>query len=183
MRRFQLLVAVGVLLTVATLAFGGKAGEVPSCATGSVVELELARTEEKAVELIGPCDEAGLDVLRDGLRADTYGFAPLYVLSVAFWCLLAARRLSWSSDRRRQVVLAAAVAVVVAGGFDLFENHFLGEVVDAAGASSSIGPAFAVSVVKWVLVIVAVPTSAVAMIRCIRSAVGGRGPEGSATPA
>lgn len=170
-RRLSLLVVVGVLLTVATLSFAGRAGEVPSCATGSVLELELARTEHTAVDLLGGCDEAGLDVVRDALHADTYGFLPLYVISVAFWCVLGGRRLRWSTDRRRQVVLAAAAAIVIAGAFDLVENHFLGQVVDAAGADSAIGAASTASAVKWVLVLFAVPTSVVAMVRCIRAAI------------
>jgi hypothetical protein len=170
-RRFGLLVVVGVVLTIATLAVAGKAGAQPSCATGSVLELELARTEAKAVDLVGGCDEAGLDEIRDALHADTYGFLPLYVVSVAFWCVLGGRRLTWSTDRRRQVVLAAAVAIVVAGCFDLVENHFLGQVVDAAGADGVIGTATAASYVKWVLVLFAVPTSVVAMVRGVRAAV------------
>lgn len=168
--RFRVLVVVGVIVTVVTLVVGGKAGEAPGCATGSVVELELARTEAKAVELIGPCDEAGLEVLRDGLRVDNLGFVPLYIGSVALWSVLAVKDLRWSSERRRQLVLAAAVAIAVAGAFDLVENHYLRKVVDAAGASSDIGIATGVSVVKWLLVLYAVPVSLVAAGRCIRAA-------------
>jgi hypothetical protein len=167
-----LLLVVGLLLTFVTLAVGGLAGEVPPCATGTIIELEVARTESAAVELIGACDEAGLDVLRDGLRIDTLGFVPLYVASTASWCLLGARRLRWSSAGRRRLVLAAVPAVVVAAGFDLVENHHLGTVVDAAGASDAIGAAFAASVAKWVLVLYAVPVSAVALVRSVRG--GGR---------
>jgi hypothetical protein len=168
-RGFRVLVAVGVILTIATLGMGSLAGRHPSCATGSVLELEVAFTEDRAVELIGPCDEEGFDVLRDGLRADNRGFVPFYVASVAFWCVLGARRLAWSSGLRRRIVWAAAGAVVVAGAFDLVENHFLANVVDAAGASSDIGVASAASVVKWVLILFAVPTSIVVMARCIRN--------------
>jgi hypothetical protein len=164
------LVAVGLLLTVATLVVGGLAGEVPSCATGSIVELEVARTESRAVELIGRCDEAGLDVLRDGLRIDTFGFVPLYVLATSFWCLVAGRRLSWSSPLLRGVVLAAVPAIDLAAVLDLVENHHLGRVVDAGGASDATGAAFAASVAKWVLVLYAVPVSAVALVRCVRGA-------------
>jgi hypothetical protein len=170
-RRLPVLVVVGVLLTIATLAVGGKAGEHPSCATGTVLELEIARTERRATELIGGCDAAGLAVLRDGLRADNRGFVPLYILSVGFWALLGTSRLTWSSAGRRRVVQAAAAAIVVAGAFDLVENHFLGNVVDAAGASSDIGTASAASFVKWALVLFAVPTALVAMARCVRAAL------------
>jgi len=166
--RFELLVAAGVLLTVATLVVAPMAGEVPGCATGSVIELELARTQDRAVELIGGCDEAGLDVLRDGLRADNLAFVPLYVASVALWSVMSTQ-LWWSSDRRRHLVVAAAVAIAVAGLFDLAENHLLDDVVDAAGADSAIGAAFWVSAVKWVLVLYAVPVSIYAMVRCIRA--------------
>lgn len=163
-----LLVGIGLLLTVVTLAVGGLAGEVPSCATGTILELEVARTEAKAVELVGGCDEAGLDVLRDGLRIDTLGFMPLYVVSTSFWCLLGTRRLEWSSPRRRWLVLAAVPAIVVAAGFDFVENHHLGTVIDAAGASDAIGAATTASVLKWLLVLFAVPTSTVALVRCLR---------------
>jgi hypothetical protein len=170
MGRMRWVVVLGVVLTVGTLAVGAKAGEQPSCATGSVIQLEVARTQHRAVDLIGPCDRAGLDVLRDGLRADTRGFVPLYVLSVGLWSLLGAR-LTWSTERRRRLVLAAAPAIALAGIFDLIENHLLGHVVDAAGASSAIGSASAASAVKWLLVLYAVPTSVIAMVRCIRAAV------------
>lgn len=170
-QRFRALVALGVVLTVVTLGFGGLAGGVPDCATGSVVELELARTEAKATELIGECDADGLQELLDGLRADDLGFAPLYVITVAFWCLLAERSLRWSGSRRRGVVLAAAVAIAVAGAFDLVENHFLREVVEAGGASDAAGPATYASYVKWVLVLFAVPVSVVAMARSVQAAV------------
>jgi len=171
MRGQRVLVAFGVVLTIATLVMGSLAGRHPSCATGSLIELEVARTEERAVELIGPCDEAGLDVLRDGLRADNRGFVPLYVASVGLWALLGARRLAWSSEGRRRAVTAAAAAIVAAGAFDLVENHHLGKVIDAAGASSDIGMASTASIVKWVLVLYAVPVAAIAMVRCIRAAV------------
>ena len=171
MSRFRVLVLVGVIATVVTLLVGQKAGEVPDCATGSVLELEVARTEEKATELIGSCDEAGLDVLRDGLRADNLAFVPLYIASVALWSVLAAKDLRWSSERRQQLVLAAAVVIAVAGAFDLVENHYLGKVVDAAGASSDIGLATAASVVKWLLVLYAVPVSVIGMVRCVKAAV------------
>jgi hypothetical protein len=171
MRSLRTLVLVGVLLTVATLAVGPLAGEVPSCATGSVIELEIAATQDRAVELIGACDEAGLDVLRDGLRADTFGFLPLYVLAVSFWCVVGTRRLPWSTSLRRRLVQAGVVVIVLAGLFDLVENHYLGDVVDAAGASDAIGTATAASAVKWALVFYAVPASVVAMVRSIRAVV------------
>lgn len=170
-RPFRILVAGLALLTVVCLVVGGLAGRMPSCATGSIVELELARTESKAVELIGACDEAGLDVLRDGLRLDDLGFVPLYVLSVAGWSLLAARRLPWSSSVRRVLVQAAAAVIVGAGAFDLVENNYLGHVVDAAGAHPDIGPASAASVVKWLLVLYAVPVGVIAAVRCGRAAL------------
>lgn len=169
-RRFRLLVAGAGVLTLVCLAVGGLAGRTPSCATGSIVELELARTEARAVELIGACDEDGLDVLRDGLRVDDFGFVPLYIASVGAWCLLGARRLPWSSSVRRVLVLAAAGVIVFAGAFDLVENHYLGPVVDAAGAHPDIGPASAASIVKWLLVLYAVPVSLIAAARCIRAA-------------
>ncbi len=167
------IVLAGVVLTVATLVVGPMAGAVPDCATGSVLELELARTEDKAVELIGECDHEGLDELHDGLRVDNLAYVPLYVASVALWCLLGASRLAWSSERRRRLVQAGAIAVVVAGLFDYVENHFLSEVVDAAGATDAAGSAFAASVVKWVLVLYAVPVALIAAARCIRAAVRG----------
>ena len=68
-------------------------------------------------------------------------------------------------------MLAGAITIVVAGVFDLLENHFLGEVVDAGGASDAIGSAFAVSVVKWVLVLYAVPVALIAAARCICAAM------------
>ena len=170
MRGLRGVVLVGVVLTVATLVVGPLAGEVPDCATGSVLELEVARTEAKAVELLGGCDDEGLEVLRDGLRTDNLAYVPLYVGSVALWCLLGARRLTWSSEPRRLLVVGGAVAIVVAGLFDLVENHYLAEVVDAAGASDAAGPAFAASAVKWVLVLYAVPTALIAAGRCLRAA-------------
>jgi hypothetical protein len=163
-------VAVGVLLTIATLWVGTKAGASPSCATGSVLEMELARTEHKAIELLGDCGPAGLDTLRDALTADTWGYVPLYVVTVGGWCLLGATALTWSSARRRLVVRAGAAAIVVAALFDLVENHFLRQVVDAAGRSDAIGPGSAASCVKWVLVLFAVPVGVVAMVRCVRAA-------------
>jgi hypothetical protein len=169
--RFRVLVLVGIVLTVVCLAFGSLAGSAPSCATGTVVELELARTHHRSVELLGDCDEAGLEVLRDGLRADNLGFVPLYIASVGFWSLLGASALRWSSGLRRLAVRLATVAIVLAGGFDLVENHFLSHVVDAAGASPDIGPASAASVVKWVLVLLAVPIALVSMVRCVRAAL------------
>jgi hypothetical protein len=173
--RFRLLVAAGVVLTIVCLGVGSLAGRAPSCATGTVVELELARTEARATDLIGPCDERGLDTLRDGLRADNLGFVPLYIAAVGFWSLLGGSVLAWASPSRRHVVRAAGVAIVLAGGFDLVENHFLNHVVDAAGASPDIGPASAASIVKWVLVLVAVPIALVSMVRCVRAAAS---PEG-----
>lgn len=171
MSRFRVLVVVGVVATITSLLVGQKAGEVPECATGSVLELEVARTQDKATELIGGCDEAGLDVLRDGLRTDNLAFVPLYIASVALWSVLGATNLPWSSERRRQLVFAAAVAIGVAGAFDLVENNYLAKVVDAAGATSDIGLATAASVAKWLLVLYAVPVSIVAMARCIKAAV------------
>jgi hypothetical protein len=168
---FRALVAGGVVLTVACLGVGSLAGRAPDCATGTVVELEVARTEQRAVELIGDCDEDGLDTLRDGLRADNLGFVPLYIASVGLWSLLGASALVWSSSTRRNVVRLATLAIVAAGVFDLVENHFLAHVVDAAGASPDIGPASAASIAKWVLVIVAVPIGMVAMVRCVRAAL------------
>lgn len=163
-----LLLGVGVLLTVGTLAVGGLAGEVPSCATGNVLDLELARTEARATELVGGCDQTGLDVLTDALRIDTIAFMPLYVVSTSFWCIVAGRRLDWSSPVRRRLVLAAIPAIVVAGAFDVVENHHLGTTIDAAGASGAIGAAFTASVAKWLLVLYAVPTAIVAMARSFR---------------
>jgi hypothetical protein len=164
------MVAGGIVLTVACLAVGAIAGRVPACATGSVLELEVARTESNAVDLIGQCDDEGLDVLRDGLAVDNFGFVPLYVASVGLWSILGARRLQWSSDGRRNLLWAAVLAIVAAGGFDVVENHYLAHVVDAGGASPDIGPASAASIVKWLLVLFAVPTGVVAMVRCIRAA-------------
>jgi len=56
----------------------------------------------------------------------------------------------------------------VAAAFDLVENHHLGTVIDAAGASDAIGAAFTSSIAKWLLVLYAVPTSAVSLLRCVR---------------
>ena len=171
------LVVVGAVLTIVTLSVGLVAGRVPGCADGGIVELELARTSERATELIGACDEDGLDVLRTGLLVDSLAFVPLYVVSIALWCAVGGYRLAWSSERRRNAVLYGAVAVVGAGLLDLLENRFLSTVVEAAGASGSAGPAFWASLGKWVLVAYALAASVVALVRCVRTAVG---PAGSA---
>lgn len=178
LRRFRLIVAALGVLSIVTLAVGGVAGAVPSCATGNIVELELARTADRATELIGACDAAGLQTLSDGLRIDSFVFVPLYVATIVGWSLLGARTLQWSSPLRRRLVVGAAGATVLAGAFDLVENHFLSQVVDAAGASDAAGPAFAASVVKWLLVIAALVVGSVSMVRCVRAAVRGTGLQG-----
>lgn len=157
-------------LTIVTLCVGALAGSVPSCSTGNVVDLELARTAERATELIGRCDEEGLDTLRRGLRIDDFGFIPLYVVTISAWAIAGGVLLTWSTELRRRLVLAAVPAVVVAGMFDLVENHHLRTVVDAAGASDAAGAAFVASVVKWVLVAYALVASIVAMVRLARAA-------------
>ena len=169
------LIAVGLVLLVVTLGIGGLAGEVPDCLDGNVLDLELAGSESRAVELLGTCDAAGQEVLRDALVVDTWAFMPLYVVATAFWCVVAVRRLPWKGEWRRRVVVAAVPAIVVAAALDAVENHHLGTVVDAAGASEAIGAATTASYGKWLLVLFAVPTSLVAMVRCIR----GRGVGGS----
>ncbi len=161
---------LGVVLTTATLLVGSVAGEMPDCATGGIIELELARTEAKAERLIGACDDGGLDVLRDALRVDTLAFVPLYVAAAAWWTVLGVRRLPWSSPLRRRLVAAAVPAIVAAAGLDLVENHHLATVIDAGGSSGAAGAAFTASVGKWLLVLYAMPASAVAMVRCARAA-------------
>ena len=157
------------MLTVVTLAASVAAGRMPGCATGTIVELELARTEERAVELIGGCDEEGLDEIRTALWVDDLVFVPLYVLTVGFWSLAGARQLEWSSRRRRTMVLAGAPAIVVAGLLDLVENHHLATVVDAAGASPAIADAFTASVAKWLLAAYGVVVAVVVLVRTVRA--------------
>jgi hypothetical protein len=169
LRRLVLLAAV---LTAVTLAVAPLAGRTPGCADGTVVDLELARTEERAVELIGACDTEGLDVLRTGLLVDSLAFVPLYVVSIALWCAIGSSRLTWSSSARRTAVVLGAVAAVVAGILDQLENRFLSTVVEAGGASGAAGPAFAASVGKWVLVAYALGAALVALVRSVRAAVG-----------
>lgn len=169
-RTLRRIVAVLGALTIVTLGVGALAGSVPPCSTGNIVDLELARTAERATELIGGCEADGLDTLRRALRIDDLGFIPLYVVSIAAWALVAAQRLAWSSELRRRMVLAAVPAVIAAGVFDLIENYHLRTVVDAAGASDAAGSAFTVSVVKWALVIYAFCAGTVALVRVSREA-------------
>lgn len=166
-RRLRRITAALGVLTVVTLGFGTYAGSVPPCATGNIVDLELARTAERATELIGSCDADALDALHRGLRVDDFGFIPLYVVSISAWALLAVRHLSWSTPLRRRLVLAAVPAVVVAAVFDVIENHHLRAVVDAAGASDAAGSAFTASAVKWVLVLYALGAAVVAVVRLV----------------
>lgn len=168
-RSLRPVAAVLGVLTIVTLGVGVLAGSVPPCSTGNIVDLELARTAERATELIGGCDAAGLDTFRRGLKIDDFGFVPLYVVSISAWALVAASRLTWSSPLRRRLVVAAVPAVVVAGVFDLVENHHLRTVVDAAGASDAAGAAFGASVVKWVLVVYAFAAATVALVRVARA--------------
>jgi hypothetical protein len=161
--------SVGLVLTVVTLAASVAAGRMPGCATGTVVQLELARTEERAVELIGGCDEDGLDEIRTALWVDDLVFVPLYVLTVGFWSVVGTRRLEWSSRRRRRMVAAGAPAIVAAGVLDLVENRHLATVVDAAGASSAIEDAFTASVAKWALAAYGVVVALVVLVRTVRS--------------
>ncbi len=169
MRRLLL---IGILLTVATLVAGVPAGRMPDCATGGVVELKLARTESRAVELLGGCDEAGLEEVRTGLRFDSLIYIPAYVLTVSYWSVVGARRLEWSTTLRRRLVAAAAPLVVIAGVFDLIENHHLGTVVDAAGSSPAIADAFAASVAKWILAVYSLTVAVVVLVRVARAARG-----------
>jgi hypothetical protein len=173
--RVRRLLVVGIVLTVVTLAASVPAGKVPGCATGTIVQLELARTEERAVELIGGCDEAGLDELRTALRFDDLVFVPLYVITVGFWSVVGTRRLEWSSRRRRALVAAAAPAILVAGLLDLVENHHLATVVDAAGASPAIADAFTASVAKWLLAAYGATVAVVVLVRSVRAVRRGAG--------
>jgi hypothetical protein len=167
--RVRRVLSVGLVLTVVTLAASVAAGRMPECSTGSIVHLELARTEERAVELIGGCDEDGLDQIRTSLWVDDLVFVPLYVLTVGFWSVVGARRLEWSSRLRRWLVVAAAPAIVVAGVLDLVENRHLATVVDAAGASPAIEVAYSASVAKWVLAAYAVGVAVVVLVRVVRA--------------
>lgn len=169
------LLFVGILLTLVTLGASVPAGAMPGCATGTIVQLELARTEARAVELVGGCDEAGLDEIRDALRFDDRAFVPLYVATIGYWSVVVGRRLAWSSPHRRVAVLAAAPGVVVAGLLDLVENHHLRTVVDAGGASPAIGDAFVASTAKWLLAAYGVAASLVVLGRAVRAARDGTG--------
>lgn len=163
------LLVIGLLLTGVTLVAGVPAGRMPECATGGVVELELARTEARAVEILGGCDEAGLDEVRDSLRLDDLLFVPAYVITLSYWSVVGTRYLDWSTTMRCRLVLAAAPVAVIAGIFDLVENQHLGTVVDAGGASAAVADAFAASVAKWVLVTYSLVVAVVVLVRSVRA--------------
>lgn len=169
-RPLRRIVAILGGLTVVTVGVGALAGSVPPCSVGNIVDLELARTAERATELIGGCDADGLDTLRRALRIDDLGFIPLYVVSISAWVLVAAQRLTWKSELRRRLLLGAVPAVVVAGVFDLVENHHLRTVIDAGGASDAASSAFTASIVKWILVVYAFGAATVALVLVARAA-------------
>ncbi|HEX2062928.1 MAG TPA: hypothetical protein VHE80_00745, partial [Acidimicrobiales bacterium] len=159
------LVLVGLVATGITVWVGGRAAEMPGCASGDMIDLQLARTPQRAAAVLSdsgngtaggrpvPCDARSLTELRRTLALDAGLLVPLYAATLSYWCLVAGRRAPPRTRGGRSSLIAGAMAAWLAGAFDWIENAALTRVVTARGATTSgTALALAASVTKWLLV-------------------------------
>lgn len=159
------LVLVGIVITGITAWVGARAAEMPDCASGDMIDLQLARTPERAAAVLSdsgdrtsggrplPCDSRSRGEVRRTLALDAGLLVPLYAATLSYWCLVAGRRAPPRTRGGRSSLVAGAVAAWLAGVFDWIENAALTRVVTDRGATTSATAlALAASVTKWLLV-------------------------------
>src|SRR4051794_25773567 len=149
-----------VAVALAAAAYTGDPDPGAACRRSGIVPLELAGDEESAAHIVGDwtCPDRGQTVeqaesaAERALARDTFLFIPLYVLSIGYWCFYA----SWyaHTERARNSARLLTYGIVVAGMLDVIENVALYGVVH--GHANRAVLATAVSIPKWVLVIVGV---------------------------
>lgn len=151
------LVVLGLL--VASLAVGALAlpalGDMGDRGVG-IIELEIARTAEKASEYYGALGEEGRDAARESLYLD-YPYLILYALFWAAACLVVAAR---AAERGMPRLSAAGRTIAWAGpgaaAFDAFENLALLRVLDGHTDQPWPGLAFVLASAKFALLVAAV---------------------------
>lgn len=146
-------------------------GEREGAEPPGIVALQFAgktAPAERIVERWPACAgsaAAATDEARNALRIDTFAFVPLYLLTLAWWCLFA----FWNAYRRatRRLVGYVLAGVFLAGALDIVENLALFEVV-SGHAEPWAAVATAATVPKWALLLVAVPTALAGLAGAVR---------------
>lgn len=182
------LLLVGAAATGLTVAAATEAGEMPDCASGDMVDLQLARTPGRAASILSdvdpdrqrvPCTAESLDDVRGTLTFDTVLFVPLYVFTLSYWCLIARAHAAPSTSGGRSTLVAGTMAAGLAGIFDWIENAALSRVVSTGGPTTAATElALAASITKWLLAIFAALMALRSVGRLLRELVRRR-PTGS----
>jgi hypothetical protein len=150
------LVVLGLL--VATLAVGALAlpalGEMSDRGVG-IIEFELARTSEKALDYYNELGDEGRDAARESLYLD-YPYMILYALFYAAACLVvAARAAERGMARLAGLGRPLAIGALVGAACDAVENVALLRVLDGHTDQPWPAIAFTFASFKFVLLIAA----------------------------
>jgi hypothetical protein len=154
----SLFVVVGLGLTALALWAGwwtGLRDPTEACpGARSMVALELAGDAGAAGRIVeGWRTCGGVEFARSALRRDTVAFIPAYAVALAWWVQYS----RWFSHRHkvRRVAGRVQLGVAIAAAADLVENAMLSRVLDDPVRGADITVATGASLLKWLLVVVA----------------------------
>lgn len=134
----------------------------PGAKPPGILALEFAGKGDAAKAIVdrwAACTKtpgASVSAGHHALDLDTTLFIPLYVVTVAWWCL----HVGWAAYRRsvRRSAVMVMVAVLFAGLLDEIENVALNRVIAGDGGTWAT-IATAVTVPKWLILAIAVPVA------------------------
>jgi len=155
-------VTVVVLIagTLTTMTALGRHGKILETKGGHrIIELELAPTKAKAQKIIADWCAAGLykHALED-IRFD-YAFIALYSTTLALLAFVGAHVLMPVLAR---VAPAVGWSMWIAGALDVVEN--VGMTIELRGSPSAAPVVYAVSAIKWLLVLVGVVYGVIVLV-------------------
>lgn len=152
----SLIVVAGAAAIVLLLAHNAAFAPAIDAGGPDIVSFELARTPERAEEILDGWGRAGREGAEQAIKID-FGFLVAYSISLGLACTAVASRVK---DRWRRFGRLLGWSVPVAGALDGIENLALLRVIDGyhSGAVGSTSPLVAavVASIKFAIVYVAI---------------------------